>query len=254
MRIRLIDCVNFQESCHARRSLVRIAAAGRLTLRESRFPMRKAAVTAVVIVLVAAIPAVRHTALRWLGGALIARDSVDTGDVVAISESGDDREFQAAEIEAADLYQRHAFARVMVLLPSPGEMDDELARRGVRIENPVLATLRQLGVPAGALTLVEAGEGGTTESTRALAAWAHDHPSRIVVIIGAAHSRRYRRTLARTWPSGVPPPRVTFPARTPFRAGDWWRSRRTLRDGLFELEKLAWDFVSHPWPPRLPSH
>lgn len=218
--------------------------------------MKRRIRVAIVMVLVlgglAVIPGVRHAVLRNLGGLLVVADSIEPGDVVVISESGGAGEFQAAEIEASELYRRHLFSRVMLLMPSPDPVDEELARRGVRLENPVLSTLRQLGIPDSAMIVADAGEGGTTESTRALASWVRDHPSRVLVIIGAAHARRYRRALRRVWPSAVPPPRVTFPQRTVFRRDDWWQSRRTLRDGLFELEKLAWDFASHPWPSRSP--
>ena len=214
-----------------------------MTVRRTRV----AGVLAVLVAALAAIPAVRHGVLRSLGGLLVVADPIEPGDVVAISESGGVGEFQAAEIEASELFQRRLFTRVMVLMPSPDQMDDELARRGVKLENAVLATLRQLGIPAAAVVALDAGEGGTTESTRAVASWVRDHPSRVLVIIGAAHARRYRRALRRVWPVNAPPPRVTFPSRTMFRSDDWWRSRRTLRDGLFELQKLAWDYVSHPW-------
>jgi hypothetical protein len=68
-----------------------------------------------------------------------------------------------------------------------------------------------------------------------------------VVVIGAAHSRRYRRALMRVWPVEVTAPRVIYPRRTAFHANDWWHSRRTLRDGLFELQKLLWDCIRHPF-------
>jgi hypothetical protein len=204
-------------------------------------------IAATVIAAAAAIPALRHGTLRLAGGALLLRDPLEPADVVVISESGGSAEFQAAEIDAADLYARGTAKRVMLLRAASDAIDQELVRRGVRLEDPVNSTLRQLGVPGEATMVVDAGEGGTTESTRALAEWARAHPSRVVVIIGAAHSRRYRRALMRVWPDGIPTPRVTYPQRTAFHADNWWQSRRTLRDGLFELEKLAWDCVRHPW-------
>jgi hypothetical protein len=201
----------------------------------------------VVLVAAAAIPPVRHGTLRGAGGALLWNDPVEPADVIVISESGSPEEFQAAEIDVADLYARGIIPRVMLLRAAPDRIDEELVRRGVHLDNPAIAILRQLGVPDAAIEVVEAGEGGTTESTRTLAAWTRAHPSRVVVVIGAAHSRRYRRALLRVWPENAPPPRVTYPQRTDFRADDWWRGRRTLRDGVFELQKLAWDCIRHPW-------
>jgi hypothetical protein len=209
--------------------------------------LRRVIAAATVAVAAAAIPAVRHGALRFAGGALLLSDPVEPSDVVVLSETGGAAEFQAAELEAADLYARGTARQVMLLRPAPDAIDGEQVRRGVRLEDPAVTTLRQLGVPDTALIVADAGEGGTTDSTHAVATWVRAHPSRVVVVIGAAHSRRYRRALMRVWPSEVPAPRVTYPQRTAFRADDWWRSRRTLREGLFELQKLAWDYIRHPW-------
>ena len=217
-------------------------------LRSTLRPRGAPVLAIALVVFGAAVPSVRHGALRRVGGLLVVSDPIVPGDVVAISESGGPGEFQAAEIEAADLVQRRQFSRVMLLRADDMDrMSDELARRGVRLEDPVLATLRQLGVPESAIVTVDAGEGGTTESTRALATWVHAHPSRVLVVIGAAHSRRYRRALLRVWPPDTPKPHVTYPQRTFFRPNDWWTSRRSVREGVFELEKLAWDYVVHPW-------
>ena len=111
----------------------------------------------------------------------------------------------------------------------------------------MVTTLVQLGVPATAITTVEAGEGGTTESTRALAEWARAHPSRILIVVDPTHARRYRRTLRRAWPAGVQPPRMTYAHANPFRSEDWWVSRRTRRDGMVELARLGLDYLWHPW-------
>jgi hypothetical protein len=197
---------------------------------------------ALVVIVVALVPPLRHSVLRTAGGMLVVSDPVETADVGVMTESG-----EAGEIEVSELYQRHVFAKVLVLVPSPTDVDLELARRGVHRDDLILTTLRQLGVPAAAITTVEAGEGGTNDSARALAGWARAHPSRVLLVISPTHARRYRRTLLRLWPAGVPAPRVTWPHHALFRAEDWWQSRRTLRDGLFEWEKLAWDCVTHPF-------
>ena len=46
---------------------------------------------------------------------------------------------------------------------------------------------------------------------------------------------------------GHPAPIVITAPYALFRADDWWQSRTTVREGLVELEKLALDFVRHPW-------
>jgi uncharacterized SAM-binding protein YcdF (DUF218 family) len=203
---------------------------------------RLVAVVCALVIVVAIVPAARRTVLQRVGGVLVVSDPDAPADVGVMTESG-----EGDEIGVSDLYRRHAFPRVLVLAPSPNAVDLELKTRGVHHEDRVLSTLRQLGVPPSALSTLDAGEGGTNDSARALAAWARDHPSRVLVVISPTHARRYRRTLLRVWPHGVPPPRITWSPHALFRSDDWWRSRRTLREGLFELEKLAWDYVTHPF-------
>src|SRR5207244_494636 len=109
-------------AAHGTRSQ-RLAPAGesfstRPTARQlhSTLRLRSAAVLAIgLLVLGAAVPSVRHAALRRLGGLLVVSDPIEPGDIVAISESGTPGEFQAAEIEAGDLFQRGQFSRVMLL-------------------------------------------------------------------------------------------------------------------------------------------
>src|SRR5439155_1733009 len=127
-------------------------------LRSTLRPRGAPVLAIALVVFGAAVPSVRHGALRRVGGLLVVSDPIVPGDVVAISESGGPGEFQAAEIEAADLVQRRQFSRVMLLRADDMDrMSDELARRGVRLEDPVLATLRQLGVPESAIVTVDAG-------------------------------------------------------------------------------------------------
>jgi uncharacterized SAM-binding protein YcdF (DUF218 family) len=227
------------------RSVPAVPQARRRFAARTAIPL--ALVAAALVAATMAIPMLRHGALRVLGASLLVSDPIEPGDVVVISESGGNEEFQAAELEVSELYGRRLFTQVLLLRPSPDVIDDELARRGVRLENPGVATLRQLGVPEAAIVVLDTGEGGTTDSTQMLAQWARAHPSRVLVVIGATHARRYRRALLRVWPENAPPPRVMYPHRTAFKPESWWTLRRTLRDGVFELQKLAWDYVRHPW-------
>lgn len=190
----------------------------------------------------AAVPASRHAVLRAAGTSLVANDPLARSDVGVITEFG-----EGSELEIADLYRERLFSRVVVLEPSPTAVDREYVRRSVYRDDIVVTTLRQLGIPDTAITTVEAGEGGTTESTEALADWMRVHPSRAIVVVASSHTRRYRRTLRRVWPGNAPPPLVTYPRHNEFRAEDWWGSRRTRREGIVELQKLAWDYLQHPW-------
>jgi hypothetical protein len=226
------------------------AARNAAAVRKGREPrglrvLRAVASLILLIVVAAFVPPVRHAILRGLAGILVIADPVQPADVGVMTESGD-----GGEIEVSQLYHQGVFPRVLVLAPARTAVDDEYVKLGVHRGDLVLTTLRQLGVPDSAVMRLDAGEGGTTDSTRALATWVLEHPGRVLVVISPTHARRYRRTLMRVWPDGVPSPRVTVPHVTLFHVEDWWRSRRTLREGLFELQKLAWDYVRHPRPGR----
>ena len=195
-----------------------------------------------VLGLLALTPPVRRASLRAAGGLLIVNDPIAPADIGVMTESG-----QAGELEMSDLYHARIVPRVMVLAPAEDAVALEYARRGVHRDDMTVKTLAQLGIPAEAIFRIDAGEGGTTESARALAGWVRDHPSRILLVVDPTHARRYRRTLMRSWPAGVTPPRMTTPRANLFRAEDWWVARRTRRDGLMELARLGWDVLRHPW-------
>jgi uncharacterized SAM-binding protein YcdF (DUF218 family) len=209
----------------------------------TRRSARRIVATAVVCAIaVAVVPATRRAVLRAVGGLMVLNDPIESADVGVTMES-----VEAGALETSDLYHRGVIPRIVVLVPAPTTVDQEFAQRGVQREDLTLRTLTQLGVPPTAIATVEAGEAGTTESTQALAEMVRLHSDRVIVVVSPNHTRRFRRTLLRVWPANVPPPRVTSPRANLFRAEDWWVSRRTRRDGFFELERLAWDYVRHPW-------
>jgi hypothetical protein len=191
---------------------------------------------------VAAIPSARSAALQSAGELLADADAPAAADLLTMDvESG-----LAGALEVADLYRAHP-ATVAVLIAQPTAIDAELRRRGVALPHLVHDALVQLGIPADALLEIPAGEGGTTETTAALAGWARAHPAKeVLVVVGPSHGRRYRRALLRAWPRGERRPRIVATPYALFNAQDWWRSRTTLREGLVELEKLLLDFAAHP--------
>ncbi len=208
--------------------------------------MRRLGAFLVVSIIVAAvvIPPFRVALLSHAGGMLIASDPLPASvDVIVLA--WESREGGA--IEAADLYRQFHPRIVVALEPEATEPDRELIRRGVKMPD-IVDLLSQLGIPRAAVVQVRGGEAGTTDSTAALAAWAGAHrPAHVVVVVSPTHGRRYRRALSRVWPGDVPRAAVRTAKFSPFRENDWWQSRLTLRDGVFELQKLALDYALHPF-------
>lgn len=189
------------------------------------------------------VGAARATILTSLGRAMTTSDPLAPADFAVLTpESG-----EGGEIEVSDLFHDHIVTRAVVLLPHPTIAAAELERRGARIHDGPLDVLVQLGVPQNAIVAVSAGEGGTTESTKALSAWCRGRGAdRIIVIVSPTHARRYRRALARVWQGPGPLPAIRTTRFDEFRAETWWWTRGTLRNGLGELQKLLLDYVSHP--------
>jgi hypothetical protein len=207
--------------------------------------LRATAIAAVVATCAMAVPAVRHAVLRGAGQALVAADEAGPADLLVMDvESG-----AAGVLSLADLHHSQPTAMVGIVVPERTRVDHELHRRGIVLPDVTLDVLAQLGVPRGAVLRIPAGEGGTTDTTAALGEWGRRNPGkRVLVVVGPSHGRRFRRALQRAWPDdGRPPPRVVTTPYAMFRPEDWWQSRRTLREGLVELQKLALDYVRNPW-------
>jgi hypothetical protein len=206
--------------------------------------VRRRLVQAIAVLLLIALGAVaigptRRAALRRVGRVLVASDAPRPADLLTLDvESG-----LAGALTVADLY-RTAPAAVALLVPRATSVDRQLRVRGIVVPDVAFDVLVQLGIPAAAIVRIPAGEGGTTETTGALADWVRAHAGKhVLVVVGPSHGRRYRRALRRAWPAGEPAPDVVTTTYAPFHADDWWQSRTTLREGLVELEKLALDYL-----------
>ena len=181
--------------------------------------------------------------LSSIGAFLVVNDSLGSADFLVLTPESD----VSGQIEVADLYHDGLARSVLIFELAATSIDEELNRRGVRIPERTIDTLKQLGIPRAAMLKIDGGEGGTTATTQGLASWIRDHPGRrVIVIVAATHGRRYRRALLRVWPSEQPLPIVRASRHHWFRADDWWRSRRSLRNGLIEFQKLGVDYLRHP--------
>lgn len=199
---------------------------------------------AVVMLAVVSVTAfvAQRPALRWLGNALVVTEELTPADIAVGTIEAD----PAGALELADLFSARLVPRVAVLVPAPTAAAAELSRRGVVLESPT-DVLQKLGVPASALVSIDAGEGGTTEATTALASWSRVNGiRRLIVVTGATHSRRVQRVLRRQLGDRGPVVLIRIPRTDSFRPSDWWQHRGTLRSGIIELQKLLLDLARHP--------
>jgi len=192
----------------------------------------------------AAIPSVRRGVLHGVGRHLTASDQPAAADFIVM----DYESRLAGALKIADLHREQPRAVVGVLIPQKSAIDEALKNRRVEVPEVIVDVLEQLEIPRYAIAQIPAGEGGTTDTTAALAGWSRANPSsRVMVVVSPSHGRRYRRALLRAWPAGHPVPHVVTTQYSLFRGDDWWVSRTTLREGLVEIEKLALDYLAHPF-------
>lgn len=182
--------------------------------------------------------------LQAAGSWLVDSDPLRQTEYAVLTPETD----RAGELEATVLFEDGLISKVAILVPAEGGIDREFRRRGLTLPNSRVERVLLLGIPRERITLIPAGEGGTTDSTSALGTWFRQHPTADAVIItGVTHSRRFKRALSRKWPNDQPLPLVHATRFDDFRARDWWQRRGTLRGGIVELQKLALDFLVHPF-------
>jgi hypothetical protein len=194
------------------------------------------------ITLIAVAPPSRDVVLQSLGQMLVISDTIEHAEIAIVTTE----DALAGALELADLFHEHVVDRVGYLVPRVSRSDAEMSRRGVRMTDST-DILTRLGVPSNLIVPIAAGEGGTNDGSKALAAWCTTHQiRRLIVVTSPDHSRRVRRTLSRSFGRERPTILIRSSRFSEFRPDTWWQSRPTLRTGLMELEHLVLDFVQHP--------
>ena len=210
-----------------------------MSRRRRLLALLAAAMTAVAIVVYALSPRL----LSFVGSQLIHADPLENVDAMVVLSGGVDR-----VVEAAELYRR-SFAPLIVLtteIPDPG--DEFLRSRGVSIETTVdksRRVLERLGVDSAAIVTLDEIVGSTADEARVFARWTSDRPIRSVMIVTSPyHTARARLTFLRALADRGVKVIVRPSTLSPFRNDSWWQSRATLRDGIYEWQKLLYYFFA----------
>ena len=194
--------------------------------------------------IVAGVPTIRESMLRAAGWALVFDAPVERVDVVIVSVDAGG----AGVLEAADLVHRGIAARVAVFAAPPDAADLEFLRRGMPYEEGAAISARRL-TSLGVTTILPIPRvSGTEAQGRVLPVWCRHNGFRSVVVVSLAdHSRRLHRVLQRAM-SGHPTKVIIRAARySDFDPDHWWETRRDIRTGIGELQKLFFDIVRHPF-------
>ena len=203
-----------------------------------------AATLALVATVVIGVPAIHQPMLRVPGWALVVSDRVTTADVIVIAVNAGG----AGVLEAADLVQAGVSTQVAIFSDPPSDEDHEFVRRGLPYEDEAARQTRQLMMLGVRNVMrIPRTDAGTQGEGQALPHWCDEHQFRSIVVVATAdHSRRLRRVLDRAM-SGHPTSFAIRPSRySSFDPDRWWKTRRGIRIGIVELQKLTLDVVLHP--------
>jgi len=196
-------------------------------------------------ILVAAVPALRHAALRGAGWALVAQDPKEHVDIIAIANDA----VGAGILEAADLVHEGVASRVLVFSVQLTPAAAELARRGVPHHDAAAeATVELHALGVSDVEQVARPAAGTEEESRILPQWCTEHGIHSVAFVSTTdHSRRTRRDLRRAMRGRHIKVIVRYARYSEFGPDAWWYTRTGVRTELMESEKLLLDLLRHPF-------
>src|SRR6476469_5699810 len=141
---------------------------------------RAGVAVALVLSVIATVPALREPVLRAAGRALVVADAVAPADVVVVSlDSGG-----AGALEAADLVHGGIASRVAVFSDPSSTDEREFTRRGIPYEDSVARQIRQLeSLGVRDVMRIPTLDGGTDSAGRALPAWCDEQRVRSIVLV-----------------------------------------------------------------------
>lgn len=199
----------------------------------------------VALAVIFGVQPVREPVLRAAGAALVAEDEPAPAEVIVVSLHSD----AAGVLEAADLVAAGYARRVAVFDVPPAPDDLELARRGLPGEDLTSRQVRLLGVlGVSEVARVPLEEAGTRGEAAALVPWLRERRYRTAIVVTTTdHSRRTRRTLARTAHGQEARVLVRAARHSEFDPQRWWHTRNGIRLAVIELQKLALDVLAHPF-------
>ena len=197
-----------------------------------------------LMVLLMVVPGTRTWLLRSAGWALVAQDGIQPADIIVVSIDADGE----GVLGAADLVHAGVATRVALFPDPPDRTDREFLRRGLPYSNRAAIAIIQLhALGVESVELIPASVSGTSDEGAVLSAWCAQRGFKTLIFVSTAdHSRRARRTLARSLRGSGTRPIVRYSAYSEFDPDRWWRTRRGIRIEIVEAEKLLIDAVLHP--------
>ena len=197
-----------------------------------------------LVALWAVLTAYHEPILSRIGGFLVVSHEVRESDLIVCMAGG------AVErcLAAADLYRQGLAPAVFTAREPPPDGYEVLKRAGIHIPESVDIARRILtgsGVPSQSVLVSEDPAVSTMSEAVMVRALAEEKGFRsLIVVTSPTHTRRawwtFRQVMA---DDGVRIGVVPSPY-SGFRAEDWWKTRRYIKEVIVEYQKLAFYAVS----------
>lgn len=191
-------------------------------------------------ILAASLYLFRVPALVWIGHQMVHQDPLVEADAIVVLSGGS----LSRELAAATLHADGYAPLVVLTRMRENPVVEELRRRGVPTESASdtrVNLLRELGVPVAAIVVLSRIVQSTQDEAKLVADWVASRDiQEIIVVTSRYHSARSRLVFSRAFNDGNTVIRVQPASMEQFEPERWWRDRATLREGVFEFQKLAY--------------
>jgi uncharacterized SAM-binding protein YcdF (DUF218 family) len=178
--------------------------------------------------------------LIQLGKYLVVQHSLEKSDLIVCLAGGD----VERGLASADLFTRGSAPKVFIareLIPEGLEM---LKQKGIAYPESIDRTamiLKELGVPESAVIRSEQPVESTFEEAERVGAVLLDNKYRsLILVTSPTHSRRVWLTFRKAIPDKEVRITVMPAPYSKFRAEDWWKTRRYVREVILEYQKLIY--------------
>ena len=178
--------------------------------------------------------------LIQLGKYLIVQQPLAKSDLIVCLAGGD----VERGVASADLFARGLAPRVFIAREPIPDGLETLKQKGIDYPESIdLVTMifRGLGVPESAVIRSDQPVESTFEEAKRVAALIKDKEYRsLILVTSPTHSRRAWLIFRKAIPDGDFRITVMPTPYSKFRAEDWWKTRRYVRDVIMEYQKLIY--------------
>lgn len=200
-----------------------------------------------VFVLWAVFTAYHEPILSRVGGFLVVSHELEASDLIVCLSGG------AVErgLATADIYGRGLAPVVFIAPEIPPDGYEALARAGIEIPGTV-DVLRKIlvksGVPDRAILVAEHPAKSTMDEARMAAAVAREREYRsLIVVTSPTHTRRALWTFREVSEKDDVRIQVAASSYSGFRAENWWKTRRYVKEVIVEYQKLIYYALKYFW-------